>query len=74
MSVDLPKPDSPRRRQSQKLDIITPADERRTNNHCSKLETFPDAFPVDLIGEVGEPDVAHQLFADNTGNANTGTQ
>ena len=38
-----------------------------TNDHGSELETLPHTLSVDLVGEVGEPDVAHQLFANDIG-------
>lgn len=39
---------------------------RRTDDHARKLETLPDALPVDLVGEICETDVAHELFPDDT--------
>jgi len=43
----------------------------RTDNHGSELETLPHTLSVDLVGEVGEPDVAHQLFANDIGKASS---
>lgn len=36
-----------------------------TDNHGGELKTLPNAFSVDLVGQIGEPDVAHQFFADD---------
>lgn len=38
----------------------------RTDDHGGELETLADAFTVHLIGKVGEPNVAHELFPDGT--------
>lgn len=40
----------------------------RTNNHSSELKPFPHALPVDLVGEIGKTDVAHELLANDVGN------
>ena len=63
MSVDLPKPDSPKADVSRRP--YAPPCVTRTDNHGSELEALPYAFPVDLIGKVGEPDVAHEFFAND---------
>ena len=39
--------------------------QKRTDYHAGELEALADGFPVDLVGEVGEPDVAHELLADD---------
>jgi hypothetical protein len=44
-------------------------DTPRTNNHGGELKPFPHALPVDLVGEIGKPDVAHELLANDVGNA-----
>ena len=71
ISVDFPRPDSPENEiedTRRKLGETLPP---RTDNHGSELETLPHTLPVDLVGEVGEPDVAHQLFANDTGKASS---
>jgi len=40
-----------------------------TNNHCGELEALSNTFPMDLVWEVGKAHIAHQLFANDTGNA-----
>ena len=40
----------------------------RTDDHYGKLEALSNALAVDLVGEVGETDVAHQLLADDGGD------
>lgn len=42
---------------------------RLTDYHDGKLETFPDALPMYLVGQVGKANVAHELFADDGGEA-----
>lgn len=74
MSVDFPRPDSPGGSACQVSDYtrdgcVTTA---RTNDHCGELEALPHAFPVHLIGEVGEANVSHELFADDWGDASVG--
>lgn len=49
--------------------VPTTSGRRRTNNHRSELETLPNTFPVDLVWEVGETDVTHQLFTNDRGNS-----
>ena len=44
----------------------------RTNNHGGELEALAHAFPVYLVGEVGKADVAHELLADDGGDAAAG--
>lgn len=39
--------------------------QRLTDNHASELEAFPDALPVDLVGEVCESNITHELFPDD---------
>lgn len=34
-----------------------------TDNHACKSKAFPYTLSVDLIGQVGETDIAHQLLA-----------
>ena len=36
-----------------------------TDDHGSKLEALPYALPVHLVWEVGETDIAVELFADD---------
>lgn len=67
MSVDLPKPDSPKTDVSRRP--YAPPCVTRTDNHSSELETLPHALPVDLVRQVGEAHKAHELFADNGGGA-----
>lgn len=64
MRVDLPSPDSPggailrvQRRVTRSAVL--------TDDHACELETFPDALPVYLVGQVGETDIAHERFADD---------
>ena len=37
----------------------------RTNDHGGELEALADTLPVDLVGQVGEANEAHELFADD---------
>ena len=65
MSVDLPRPDSPRvkvRQVSVPPGYVTT---KLTDDHSSKLESLPHALPVHLVRKVGETDIAIQLFADD---------
>ena len=43
--------------------------EKRTDNHGSELEALADALPVDLVWKVCETDVAHELLANDGGQA-----
>jgi len=51
-----------------------------TNNHSGEGKALPDAFTMDLVGQTGEADVAHEFFANDTyavclwvrGNGRTG--
>lgn len=36
----------------------------RTDDHGGELETLPDTLPVNLVGEVGKADIAHEFLAD----------
>lgn len=47
------------------------AEYEHTNNHGGELETLADAFAMYLVGQVGEADIASELFSDSTtvGNA-----
>ena len=36
-----------------------------TNDHGGELEALAYAFPVDLVGKVGETDETHELFPDD---------
>ena len=63
MSVDLPKPDSPKADVSRRP--YAPPCVTRTDNHGSELEALPYALPVDLVGQVCESDIAVELFADD---------
>lgn len=70
MRVDFPRPDSPEKGQPRILQFRSRNSKNaikatRTNDHGRELETLPDALPVDLVWEVRETDVAHQLFADD---------
>jgi hypothetical protein len=40
----------------------------RTDDHGSKLEALSYTLPVDLVRKIGEPDVTHELFADDGGD------
>lgn len=68
--VDFPRPDSPvrvatrRRVEFERPNCERQTKKKRTDDHSSKLETLADALAVDLVGEVGKADVAHELFAD----------
>jgi hypothetical protein len=44
-------------------------EEKRTDDHGSELEALADALPVDLVWQVCEPDVAHELLANDGGQA-----
>lgn len=35
-----------------------------TNDHGGELEALADALTVNLVGKVGETNVAHELFTD----------
>jgi hypothetical protein len=63
IKVDLPRPDSP----GVHVQVEREHEQwrKRTDDHTCELETFPNALPVYLIREVGKPNVAHQLFADD---------
>lgn len=68
MSVDFPRPDSPGdtsliRTRGTCNELL------RTNDHGGELEALADALPVDLVGEVGEANEAHELFPDDGGEA-----
>lgn len=63
--VDLPRPDSPDTRRKSAGATGASASKRRTDDHGGELEALPDALSVDLVGEVCETDIAHELFADN---------
>ena len=43
-----------------------------TNDHGGELEALAYAFPVDLVGKVGETDVAHELLANDGGRTGVG--
>ena len=43
--------------------------EKRTDDHGSELETLAHALPVDLVWQVCEADVAHELLANDGGQA-----
>ena len=36
-----------------------------TNNHSGKGKALPDTLPMDLIRQIGETDVTHELFAND---------
>jgi hypothetical protein len=71
ISVDFPRPDSPVNEIKDTRRKLGETLRPRTDNHGSELETLPHTFSMDLVGEVGEPDVAHQLFANDTGKASS---
>ena len=55
--VDLPSPDSP----VEKTLLVAAKHlswERLTDDHHGKLEALADTFPVDLVGQVGKPDIS----------------
>ena len=66
MSVDLPRPDSPNKREHSSVDLCGTSSLTTgpTDDHGSKVEALLDTLPVDLVGQVGEADVAHEFFAD----------
>lgn len=39
----------------------------RTNDHGRELEALANALPVDLVGQVGKANEAHELFPDDGG-------
>lgn len=65
MSVDLPRPDSPRMGVCQVSVPLWYVTTTLTDDHSSKLEALPYALPVYLVRKVGEPNIAIELFADN---------
>lgn len=45
------------------------SEKARTDDHCGEVEALLDALPVDLVGQVREADVAHELFPDDVGES-----
>ena len=79
MRVDFPKPDSPvKPLQANNATVScrnlkkTPRERGPTDDHSGELESLPYALPVDLVGQIGETDVAHQFFADDRRQASRG--
>ena len=46
----------------------------RTNHHGGELEALPHALAVNLVGEIGETDVAHKFLAYDGRNARLGVR
>lgn len=62
--VDFPKPDSPEKKQRKKNTRLSLTSDTLlysllTDDHGSELEAFPHTFSVNLVGEIGKPNVAH---------------
>ena len=69
MSVDLPRPDSPRMGVCQVSVPLWYVTTTLTDDHGSKLEALPYALPVHLVRKVGKANVAVELFTDNGSRA-----
>ena len=72
MRVDLPRPDSPDA-VNEYMKKLKGRHMALTDDHGVEVEALAHALPVDLVGEVRETDVAHELLTDDGGGGAVGS-
>lgn len=72
MRVDLPRPDSPDT-VNEYVKKLKGRHMALTDDHGVEVEALAHALPVDLVGEIRETDVAHELLTDDGGGGAVGS-